>query len=61
LQYPEKVKQFLSAYKKGLLPRGAPYSPYYATQSYETKLAFDLLYFSNNYDTFLKVITLLGK
>jgi hypothetical protein len=50
------VKQFLSAYKKGFLPRGVPYSPYYTTQSYETKLLFDLFYYANDYDTFYKVI-----
>ena len=46
----------MSAYKKGFLPRGVPYSPYYTTQSYETKLLFDLFYYANDYDTFYKVI-----
>jgi len=45
----------MSAYKKGFLPRGVPYSPYYTTQSYETKLLFDLFYYANDYDTFYKV------
>ena len=61
LQYPQVVKQFLSAYKKGFLPRGVPYSPYYTTQSYETKLLFDLFYYANDYDTFYKVIIPLAR
>ena len=61
LQYPQVVKQFLSAYKKGFVPRGVPYSPYYTTQSYETKLLFDLLYYANDYDTFFKVIMPLAR
>ncbi|KAJ9574109.1 hypothetical protein L9F63_008523 [Diploptera punctata] len=53
-KYPEVVKKFVSYYKKGFLPRGVPYSPYYTTQSYETKLLFDLFYYANDYDTFYK-------
>ncbi|XP_069705748.1 hexamerin-like [Periplaneta americana] len=51
---PQVVKQFLAIYKAGMLPRGVPYSPYYSTQRYETKLLFDLFYYANDYDTFYK-------
>jgi hypothetical protein len=52
------VKKFLSVYKKGILPRGVPYSPYYPIPRYETKLLFDLLYNANDFETFYKVMTL---
>jgi hypothetical protein len=61
LQYPEEVKKFVFAYKKGFLPRGAPHSPYYTTQSYETELLFKLLVTAKDYDTFYKVITFLSR
>jgi hypothetical protein len=61
LQYPEEVKKFVFAYKKGFLPRGVPYSTYYTTQSYETELLFKLLVTAKDYDTFYKVITSLGR
>ncbi|PSN58157.1 Hexamerin [Blattella germanica] len=53
-KYPYVVKNFVAAYKNGMLARGVPYSPYYTTQSYETKLLFDLFYYANDYDTFYK-------
>jgi hypothetical protein len=57
LQNPEEVKKFVFAYKKGFLPRGLPYSPYYNAQSYETELLFKLFVNAKDYDTFYKVTT----
>lgn len=53
-KYPEEVKKFVFAYKKGFLPRGVPYSSYYTSQSYETELLFKLLVAAKDYDTFYK-------
>jgi hypothetical protein len=61
LQYPEEVKKFVFAYKKGFLPRGVPHSPYYTTVIYETELLFRLFVAAKDYDTFYKVITFLGR
>ncbi|RDS75648.1 hypothetical protein, partial [Alteriqipengyuania lutimaris] len=53
-KYPRVVKQFMAYFKKGMLPRGEPFSVNYEKHREQAIMLYDLLYFANDYDTFYK-------
>ncbi|XP_069705755.1 allergen Cr-PI-like [Periplaneta americana] len=53
-KYPHVVKNFISYYKKGMLPRGEPFSVYYEKHIEQAIKLFELLFAANDYDTFYK-------
>jgi hypothetical protein len=53
------VKKFISYYKKGMLPRGKPFSVYYKAHREQAIALFELFYYANDYDTFYKVMMMI--
>ncbi|CAB3374838.1 Hypothetical predicted protein [Cloeon dipterum] len=51
----EYVKDFLIAYKKGMLPRGDIFSVFYEPHRKQMIKLFDLFYFAKDYETLYKV------
>jgi hypothetical protein len=49
------VKNFISYYKKGMLPLGEPFSVYYKTHLDQTLMLFDLFFYANDFNTLYKV------
>jgi Hemocyanin, all-alpha domain/Hemocyanin, copper containing domain len=54
-QNKEYVKDFLIAYKKGMLPRGDIFSVYYEPHRAQMIKLFDLFYFAKDYETLYKI------
>jgi len=54
-QNKEYVKDFLIAYKKGMLPRGDIFSVFYEPHRLQMIKLFDLFYFAKDYETLYKI------